>query len=157
MASRLSQRPERHHSYWWLLIVIVVIALPVAGYFIFYQPEPQSQPATVASGESHQVPSTQSAVTASDLIGKGFSLSPIRYNGEPVDQAMDAGRAPQGTVHDNARLGFFKSKTIAVMGGVSAIFFKGDVGYTINDGHLILDGKSFKLQIRDGKIVPSRL
>ncbi|MFT9455674.1 MAG: hypothetical protein ABF575_00125 [Liquorilactobacillus hordei] len=50
--------------------------------------------------------SINSVSIAKKFLANGFSIGPILYNGENVDQAMDEGKAPQNTVHDNAKLGY---------------------------------------------------
>ncbi|MCX2455317.1 hypothetical protein [Lacticaseibacillus nasuensis] len=41
------------------------------------------------------------------LAGTGFSLTPIKYNGEDIDQAMNENKAPQNSVSDNFSTGNF--------------------------------------------------
>lgn len=170
MPSRMENRPTRKHKYWWIITGLVLVTLLVGGYFLFYEPsthnadsskststmsrkssDPSSKKNSTSSAKS-----SSTAVTSSDLVGLSFSLMPVLYNGEDVNTAMDANRAPQNTFHDNARIGYFKSASNAFVGGVSAIFYAHDMNYSVSSGYLKIDNKRFKLELSNGNLVTQR-
>lgn len=144
---------------------MILAALLVGGYFLFYGPSTHNTSNQTSSSQSTDKSSTpkkkatssskssSATVTASDLVGLNFSLTPVLYNGEAVDAAMDANRAPQNTIHDNARIGYFKSDTIAFIGGASATILPHDTNYMVSSGYLLVDDKRFKLELSNGELV----
>lgn len=74
-----------------------------------------------STNSSSEIVSSSSAVSSSaqessenntdlvkkDLVGQGFKISPVLYNGEDIDQAMDEQKAPTNTVTDYTVLIYF--------------------------------------------------
>ena len=171
MTSRMEQRSQRTRHYRWVLGAVAFALLLAGGYFLalnsskydkqtsdsaLVKTARTSGKSSPASSKSVKKKETSSASTNVKLIGLGFNLSPILYNGEDITEAMNVGRAPQNAVHDNAQFGYFKTNSVAVIGGISGSFFPHDIGYSVVNNYLDIDDKRFKLKIEGGVITKQR-
>lgn len=167
MPSRMDNRASRKQKYWFIIAGLVLIILFASGYFLLHRTSTHntdsakntSTPSSKSIGHNSKKSSTSAAtsssnaITSSDLVGLSFSLSPVLYNGENVDTAMNAGRAPLNTIHDGAEIGYFKTASTAFIGGVSATFYAHDVNYSVSSGYLQIDDMRFKLELSNGNLV----
>lgn len=79
------------------------------------------------------------------LAGKGFSLSPIKYNGVDVDQAMENDDAPQNTVHDNWATGNFEQNG-KISARLAMTTDRTSMTYKLTDSQLLIriNGRTWK-------------
>ncbi|CAM3110835.1 hypothetical protein [Lactiplantibacillus plajomi] len=80
--------------------------------------QPTSKKATSSSKSATQ---SNRARVQRLLVGEDFSVSPIQYNGKPINEAMDANEAPQNSVHDYSFTVYFDSANAATIKFVSAL------------------------------------
>lgn len=74
------------------------------------------------------------------LVGEDFSVSPIQYNGKPINEAMDANEAPQNSVHDYSFTVYFDSANAATIKFVSALKPK-KVAVSITDSTVTIEDR----------------
>lgn len=63
---------------------------------------------TIASSQPDNL-----ALAQQQLVGKSFSLAPVLFDGQAVNQAMDENKAPQNLVHDGGAYISFTSDSTA--------------------------------------------
>ncbi|BDR55506.1 hypothetical protein [Xylocopilactobacillus apis] len=88
------------------------------------------------------------------LIGNGFRINPILFDGEDTDQAMNENKAPQNLAHDGIELLLFKDESTVTVKGVPAYFFPSDTKYNISDKFLTIGSQLEQIpySIVDGKV-----
>ncbi|CAM3105412.1 hypothetical protein [Lactiplantibacillus plajomi] len=128
-----------------IVIIISLVSLPLTA----CSSSPKSAPIKPQSTKSNQhtkLPSTSTSQTNSTtrqtiqkyLIGKSFSIFPVKFDGEDVGQAMDAGRAPVNTVHDGGQYLYFKDASTIRETGSMATNQAWGTTYQITATHLII-------------------
>ncbi|KRM88289.1 hypothetical protein FD19_GL000582 [Lacticaseibacillus thailandensis DSM 22698 = JCM 13996] len=100
-----------------------------------------------------KVSQSQAATPIPSVVGIGFRIMPILFNGEDIDAAMDAGRAPQNSVHDGGRLGYFKTASTARISGVPGYFYVHSEPYSIDKQFIHLNGWNIPYKVVDGQLV----
>lgn len=80
-----------------------------------------------------------------NLIGTKFLISPIKYNGQDTNSAMDQNKAPQNTFHDGALEGQFISSKSVTLKHLGSYNPTSTVQYSLTDKKLALGGFEFPL------------
>lgn len=109
--------------------------------------ESKSQSETVSTNPqvttSSQTSST-AEIVFKHLVGHSYAIFPILFDGEDVGTAMDSGKAPSNTVHDNGTyLYFINQSTVHETGSMSTTMAWSET-YRIVDNHLII-GSHFRI------------
>lgn len=96
---------------------------------------------------------------ARQLVGKSFTIVPIKYDGVDIDKAMDDNKAPQNTVHDSHIDGtFLSSSEMRYRIGIDpSKYFKGKVSVLENSIQLDTVNKNFDVSyvMENNQVVPS--
>jgi hypothetical protein len=154
----------KHKRIWVVIGILLPIILVVGGLVYAYSgtddagDHKQSSSSKVSSKASHSTSTTSSATSSStsstqlDLAGLGFQISPVLFNGEPVDQAMADNKAPQNTVHDGVMLGYFINQTQARVSGLARYMYAHTIGYSVNGKMLAMNGWQIPLTVTDGQL-----
>lgn len=147
---------------WIVAGCVLVLLIVVVAFLLTRKPTDESNVDKFGSSvkSSSSVTSKSSSDTSSapkkrisndSVVGMGFQMAPVEYNGEDVDAAMNANRAPQNAVHDNIVLGYFKSGSVARICGAPMYFYVHSVPYSVSGQRLHVDNKVIPLQIKDGE------
>ncbi|VDK14340.1 hypothetical protein OAL24_01151 [Oenococcus sicerae] len=75
------------------------------------------------------------------ITGKGFDITPILYDGEDVDKAMNENKALQNTVHDNFIVGYFQNATTARVASMGVAYSE---PYSLSDHYISIGSQDFK-------------
>ncbi|WP_127850207.1 hypothetical protein [Lacticaseibacillus hulanensis] len=108
------------------------------------------QPSKASHSSAKEASSSSSK--SQSLVGLEFSASPVLYNGEDVDKAMDENRAPQNTVHDSFFEGYFKSSNIVRTGTSSMYVYPTDEHYYAANGYIHLRDWRIPYTIVNGRL-----
>ena len=168
MPSRMDLKTNRSKKRTWIVAacVIAVLIVAIAVIWLLHGSNSGTQSDKFGSAVSSSkvssksnkksLSSSESSSTSSSApkspVGLGFSITPIKYNGEDVDDAMNAQRAPQNTVHDNALFGYFKSDSVARLTGIPAYFYVHSVPYAIEGNEIRMDNKTIPYRIQNGSL-----
>lgn len=136
----------------------------------------ESSSSGVSASSSHSEEASNqnegSAEVTRQLVGKHFTIAPIKYDGVDVGKAMDDGKAPVNTVHDGHLEGEFISADEArmtyVMGATSHVEhytvknntlkigpFVYKIPYTLNNG--TIDVPLWEEKTHDGHTVTMQM
>lgn len=72
------------------------------------------------------------------LIGQGFAIEPISYDGIAADRAMDENIAPQNLVHDDSFLIYFLDPNKAIYKGLGSYNPVYNLNYDVDDNNIII-------------------
>lgn len=72
------------------------------------------------------------------LIGQGFAIEPISYDGIAADKAMDENIAPQNLVHDGSFLIYFLDPNKAIYKGLGSYNPVYNLNYDVDDNNIII-------------------
>lgn len=72
------------------------------------------------------------------LIGQGFAIEPISYDGIAADKAMDENIAPQNLVHDDSFLIYFLDPNKAIYKGLVSYNPVYNLNYDVDDNNIII-------------------
>ena len=72
------------------------------------------------------------------LIGQGFAIEPISYDGIAADKAMDENIAPQNLVHDGSFLIYFLAPNKAIYKGLGSYNPVYNLNYDVDDNTIII-------------------
>ena len=72
------------------------------------------------------------------LIGQGFAIEPISYDGIAADKAMDENIAPQNLVHDDSFLIYFLDPNKAIYKGLGSYNPVYNLNYDVDDNNIII-------------------
>ena len=72
------------------------------------------------------------------LIGQGFAIEPISYDGIAADRAMDENIAPQNLVHDGSFLIYFLAPNKAIYKGLGSYNPVYNLSYDVDDNNIII-------------------
>lgn len=72
------------------------------------------------------------------LIGQGFAIEPISYDGIAADKAMDENIAPQNLVHDGSFLIYFLDPNKAIYKGLGSYNPVYNLNYNVDDNNIII-------------------
>lgn len=87
-----------------------------------YSSESSLSSSTAKISSSETSSTTNNTTTVKRFLQNGFEITPILYNGEDVNKAMNEGKAPQNTVHDGFVLGYLKDDSIARLSSMGAAY-----------------------------------
>ncbi|MFT8425374.1 MAG: hypothetical protein ABF630_07905 [Liquorilactobacillus sp.] len=104
-------------------------------------------PQKSSSSSSNTTSSADSTSIAKKFLANGFSIGPILYNGENVDQAMDENKAPQNTVHDNAKIGYILNDSEVRVLSMNSAYSQ---NYSITDTTITIGDINFNYSINNG-------
>lgn len=167
MPTRMGKR-SNHKRLWWIIGILLPIILIAGGLAYAYSgtDDGGEQKATSTSKASMKSSSqasrttskssstTSSSTAAPDLVGLGFQIMPILFNGEAVDQAMNENKAPQNLFHDGVMLGYFTNQTQARVSGMARYLYAHTIGYSVNGKVLAMNGWQIPLSVSDQQIQP---
>lgn len=86
------------------------------------------------------------------ILHKGYQIGPKLYDGQPIDQAMSEGKAPQNSVHDGTiTIYFANSKTVqeTLLGSYNPKFEK---NYQVSQKEIIFDGNHIPYEINNDQV-----
>lgn len=72
------------------------------------------------------------------LIGQGFAIEPISYDGIAADKAMDENIAPQNLVHDDSFLIYFIDPNKTIYKGLGSYNPVYNLNYDVDDNNIII-------------------
>ena len=72
------------------------------------------------------------------LIGQGFAIEPISYDGIAADKAMDENIAPQNLVHDGSFLIYFLDPNKAIYKGLGSYNPVYNLNYDVDDNTILI-------------------
>ena len=72
------------------------------------------------------------------LIGQGFAIEPISYDGIAADKAMDENIAPQNLVHDDSFLIYFLDPNKAIYKGLGSYNPVYNLNYDVDDNTILI-------------------
>lgn len=81
---------------------------------------------------------TNSEVARNYLIGQGFAIEPISYDGIAADKAMDENIVPQNLVHDDSFLIYFLDPNKAIYKGLGSYNLVYNLNYDVDDNNIII-------------------
>lgn len=157
MPSRMENKGNQrgHKKLWWVLGIVLVVALVAGGLAYAYSgADEDSSASSSSSTKKINKPTTKSSqksksssesssssqhVTADDLVGLGFQITPVLFNGEDATQAMNEGKAQPSLVHDGSQMGYFRSNTEARMTGIAGYMYAQTANYSVVDGVLEIE------------------
>ncbi|GAO99233.1 hypothetical protein [Fructobacillus ficulneus] len=113
----------------------------------------KSQHGKSSSGSTNN-DSNKISLVQNALIGHGFEIEPVTYNGLDVDTAMGQPNAPQNLVHDYTQFYYFTDAHSDRTTGLGMYVGSQTKQYQITDTALILDDGQYKIpyQITNGKV-----
>lgn len=168
MPTRMGKRS--HHKRLWLIIGILLPIILIAG-GLAYAYSGTDDGGETATSSSKKLPkssskatskasrstkksnrTTSSSTVAPELVGLGFQISPVLFNGEAVDQAMAENKAPQNLFHDGVMLGYFADQTQARVSGMARYLYAHTIGYSVNGKVLAMNGWQIPLSVSDHQI-----
>ena len=168
MASRMENKGNQYHhkKLWWIVGIILVMALVAGGLAYAYSGSEEDSSASSSSSakkvtkptiksdqkakSSSESSSSSSSVSADDLVGLGFQITPVLYNGEDVNTAMNENKAPQNTISEGVQIGYFRSNSQARLTGLPMYYYVHSVNYSVVDGVLEMDTWNIPLKVYDG-------
>lgn len=113
-----------------------------------------SKNAEAVSNSSSEISSSTQKNDTSNLIGIGFQIMPILFNGEDVTKAMGENKAPQNTVHDGSQLGYFSNSTQARVSGVARYMYAHTINYGYDNGILNMKDWHIPVDVINGELQP---
>lgn len=169
MPTRMGKRS--HHKRLWLIIGILLPIILIAGGLAYaysgtddggeQAATSSSKVSTKASSKTSRSTSKSSSTTSSsatssapDLVGLGFQIMPVLFNGEAVDQAMSENKAPQNLFHDGVMLGYFTNQTQARVSGMARYLYAHTIGYSVNGKVLAMNGWQIPITVTDQQLQP---
>lgn len=106
-----------------------------------------------SSSEQLQDSSDHTIATAQkQLIGRKFSLTPVLYDGEDANQAMEENKAPQSLVHDGSAIFSFTNETTVHVELAGTYRPDYDTTYTLTDVMLTIEHRNIPYSITNGGI-----
>lgn len=81
---------------------------------------------------------TNPEIARNYLIGQGFAIEPISYDGIAADKAMDENIAPQNLVHDDSFLIYFLDPNKAIYKGLGSYNPVYNLNYDVDDNNIII-------------------
>jgi hypothetical protein len=165
MPTRMGKRSN--HKRVWLIIGILLPIILIAGglAYAYSGTDDGGAQATTTSSKASKKSSrkasrstskssntTSSSIAAPDVVGLGFQISPVLFNGEAVDQAMAENKAPQNLFHDGVMLGYFTNQTQARVSGMARYLYAHTIGYSVNNKTLALNGWQIPLTVTDQQL-----
>ena len=81
---------------------------------------------------------TNPEIARNYLIGQGFAIEPISYDGIAADKAMDENIAPQNLVHDDSFLIYFLAPNKAIYKGLGSYNPVYNLNYDVDDNNIII-------------------
>lgn len=117
-----------------------------------------STSSTVASSSSEAAPSSQennAALAKQYLTGKGFRISPVLYDGEDIDQAMDDQKAPTNVVTDYTVSFYFNDATTATSTHTGQLR-PDSSNYTVSENTITVGSYQIPYSISNGTVVFSQ-
>ena len=81
---------------------------------------------------------TNPEIARNYLIGQGFAIEPISYDGIAADKAMDENIAPQNLVHDGSFLIYFLDPNKAIYKGLGSYNPVYNLNYDVDDNNIII-------------------
>lgn len=81
---------------------------------------------------------TNPEIARNYLIGQGFAITPISYDGIAADKAMDENIAPQNLVHDGSFLIYFLDPNKAIYKGLGSYNPVYNLNYDVDDNNIII-------------------
>lgn len=81
---------------------------------------------------------TNPEIARNYLIGQGFAITPISYDGIAADKAMDENIAPQNLVHDGSFLIYFLDPNKAIYKGLGSYNTVYNLSYDVDDNNIII-------------------
>lgn len=170
MPSRMENKGQQHgrKKLWWVLGIILIVALVVGGLAYAYSgSDEDSGASSSSSAKKVNKPTTKSSqksksssessassdsVSADDLVGLGFQIMPVLFNGEDATQAMNEGKAQPSLVHDGSQLGYFKNNTEARMTGIAGYMYAHTANFSVVDGVLEMNTWNIPVKVSNGTI-----
>lgn len=169
MPTRMGKR-SNHKRLWLIIGILFPIILIVGGLAYAYSgtddggeqtatstsqtSTKSSSKASRSTSKSSRTISSSATSAAPDLVGLGFQIVPVLFNGEAVDQAMNENKAPQNLVHDGVMLGYFTNQTQARVSGMARYLYAHTIGYSVNGKVLAMNGWQILLSVSDHQIQP---
>lgn len=81
---------------------------------------------------------TNPEIARNYLIGQGFAIEPISYDGIAADKAMDENIAPQNLVHDGSFLIYFLDPNKAIYKGLGSYNPVYNLNYDVDDNTILI-------------------
>ena len=81
---------------------------------------------------------TNPEIARNYLIGQGFAITPISYDGIAAAKAMDENIAPQNLVHDGSFLIYFLAPNKAIYKGLGSYNPVYNLNYDVDDNNIII-------------------
>lgn len=108
---------------------------------------------SASSSEQLQDSSDHTIATAQkQLIGRKFSLTPVLYDGEDANQAMEENKAPQSLVHDGSAIFSFTNETTVHVELAGTYRPDHNTSYTLTEDALIIGHRNIPYSITNGGI-----